>query len=218
VIWRWAIRVGLLIPVAALAALAIPRLNTGLLLEEAFPATTYIETNTPLPAASYQQVARVLSGASHSDSETALVQAEAAINAGAVPATIIPKVELALGQSPFLARGWIILASLWTDADRPKAVKAFALAVDLAPREYYLMLPEMLVGAPLWGDLSAGVRARLLSDVDGLAVDQDRRGQLRLLLTRQAGADLMVRGFSGHPEALRGLNRDLARERLGLSF
>jgi hypothetical protein len=213
---RWATRAGLLAPAAALAMLAIPRLSTGLLLEKAFPATAYIGTNTPLPAAAYRDVARILAGASADDSETVLLQAEAAINAGASPARVLPEVEYALARSPLSARGWIILASLLTSTDRAKAANALTQAFDIAPREYYLMLPMMLVGAPLWNDLPARVRAGLLLDVRKLTDDQERRGQLRLLLSRPAGAELVVRAFAARPEALRQLNRDLAREKLGL--
>jgi hypothetical protein len=213
---RWAIRAGLLVPAALLAILAIPRLDTGLILEKAFPATAYIETNTPLPADSYREVARILAGTSADDSETVLLQAEAAINAGAAPASIVPEVQHALANSPLSARGWIILASLLTNTDRAKAAKALTQAFDIAPREYYLMLPMMLVGAPLWSELPDKVRTGLLLDVRKLTEDQERRGQLRLLLARPAGADLVVRAFEGRPEALRQLNRDLAREKLGL--
>jgi hypothetical protein len=205
----------LLIPAAALALLAIPRLETGLLLEKAFPATSYIETNTPLPGASYREAARVLMGAT-GDPDTVLLQAEAAINAGVPPATIVAEVSRALAKSPLSARGWIILASLWTNTDHIKAAKALTMAFDLAPREYYLMLPTMLVGAPLFSDLPDRVRNGLLSDVRNLTDDRQQRGQLRLLMARPAGADLVVRAFAGRPEALRQLNRDLAREKLGL--
>ena len=119
-------------------------------------------------------------------------------------------------RSPSAARGWIILASLWTDSDPRKAAQALSFAVDLAPREYYLVLPRLLVGAPLWSDLPDRARGKLLSDAQGLAADQTRRGQLRLLLVRRGGAELLVRALAGRPEALRELNRDLALERLGL--
>jgi hypothetical protein len=212
----WGFRIGLLFPALVLAMLALPRFNTGFLREKAFPATDYIETDTPLAPATYRDVARLLAGASHDDSETALLQAEAAINAGAVPASLIPEVEHALSNSPLSARGWIILASLLTDVDRHKAAAAFLMALNLAPREYYLVLPRLLVGAPLWAELPDSARAKLLSDIEGLANDQSRRGQLRLLLARRGGANLLVRAFAGRPEVLRELNRDLARGRLGL--
>jgi hypothetical protein len=212
----WAVRIGLLMPVALLVALALPRFNTGFLLEKSFPATDFIQTDVALPATTYRGVARLLAGASRNDSETALLQAEAALNAGVPPVEVLPKVENALASSPSAARGWIILASLWTASDPRKAAQALAFAVDLAPREYYLILPRLLVGAPLWRDLPDRAQGKLLSDARALAGDQTRRGQLRLLLARRGGAELLVRAFAGQPEALRELNRDLALERLGL--
>jgi hypothetical protein len=213
---RWGIRVGLLMPVLLLVALALPRFNTGFLLEKSFPATDFIQTDVPLPATTYRDVARLLASASPNDSETGLLQAEAALNAGVPPAEVLPKLESALEHSPSAARGWIILASLWTDSDPRKAAQALSFAVDLAPREYYLILPRLLVGAPLWRDLPDTARAKLLSDARALAGDETRRGQLRLLLARRGGAELLVRAFAGRPEVLRELNRELALERLRL--
>ena len=60
----WAIRIGLLMPVALLVALALPRFNTGFLLEKSFPATDFIQTDVSLPATTYRGVARLLAGAS----------------------------------------------------------------------------------------------------------------------------------------------------------
>jgi hypothetical protein len=190
-------------------------LNTGLLLEKAFPATAYIETNTPLPTASYHAVAKLLAGAWRGDAETNLLEAEALINAGAPPRAVVPEVEYALANSPLSARGWIILASLWTDTDRQKAAEALTLAYNLAPREYYLAFPTLLVGAPLWATLPKPVQDGLILDVQGLISDPNRRGQLRLLLGRRGGGELVGHAFVGRPEALRELNRELAQQRLG---
>jgi hypothetical protein len=213
---RWILRFLLLLPAGALTVAAIPRFHTGLLLERAFPATAYIQTDTPLPMPSYRQAANLLAGASRNDPETALLQAEAAIDAGAPSQLIVTKVERALSSSPLSARGWIILASLLTQEAPQKAAKALTLGFDLAPRDYYLILPRTLVAAPLWSHLQARVQTILLNDVKALAADPEKRDQLRLLLSKPGGAELVVRSFAGRPDSLRELNRTLAREVLHL--
>jgi hypothetical protein len=212
----WVFRVALLMPAIVLAVLAIPRLATGLLLQRSFPATAYIETNTPLPASSYGEVADILSHASRRDAATALFQAEAAINAGASSSLVIPTVRRAVTHSPLSARGWIILASLLTQQNPKQAAADLTLAFDLAPRDYYLILPRTLVGASLWNELPSRVRAVLLKDTGAMANDPDARGQLRLLLSKPGGSNLVSMAFAGKPEALRELNRSLALETLHL--
>jgi len=212
----WILRTLLLLPALVVAALALPRFEAGILLNRSFPATAYIQTNTPLPTASYAQVARLLAGASTEDSETAILRAEAAIDAGQPIGPIITSVDHALATSPLLARGWIILASLLTDRDPQLAVDALTLAYDLAPHEYYLAFPRMLVAAPLWDHLPARMQVTLFDDVNSLADDQEKHSQLRILLSKPGGPNLVVRSFTGRPDALRELNRSLAREALHL--
>lgn len=212
----WAVRILLAMPVIAIVLMAVPRLATGLLLQRAFPATAYIETNTPLPASSYGKVAEILSHASRSDGESELIQAEAAINAGAPAQFVIPAVRQALANAPLSARGWIILASLLTEQDPKKAAAALTLAFDLAPDDYYLIFPRTLVAASLWKELPSRVRTLLLKDVSAMASDPNKRSQLRLLLAKPGGGTLVSRAFAGRPDALRALNRSLTLETLHL--
>jgi hypothetical protein len=213
---NWVFRIGLLIPAVAITLVALPHLNAGLRLERAFPASAYIQTNTPLPIASYREVAGLLATAPDRDAESALLQAEAAIDAGQPLHPIMIKVEDVLSVSPFSSRGWIIFASLMTDQDPRNAAKALTLAYELAPRDYYLTFPRTLVAAPLWSYLPVRIRASLLGDVSALAGNPEKHAQLRVLLSKPGGADLVVRSFAGKPEALRELNRALARETLHL--
>lgn len=213
---RWLFRLVLILPAIGIVIVAIPRLYGGLLLERAFPATAYIQTNTPLPIASYRQVAILLAKAPSEDGETALLQAEAAIDAGTPLKPIVIRVENVLSVSPLLSRGWLILASLLTNQDPRNAAKALTLAYDLSPREYYLIFPRTLVAAPLWGYLPARIRATLLDDVGSLANEKKNHAQLRLLLAKPGGPQLVIRSFAGKPEALRALNRTLERETLHL--
>ena len=212
----WAFRAALTIPAVILVALGVPRLATGLLLQRSFPATAYIETNTPLPASSYGEVAKILSHASRRDAATQLLQAEAAINAGTSPNFVIPTVKQAVASSPLSARGWIILASLLTQEDPKRAAEALTLAFDLAPRDYYLILPRALVAASLWNGLPARVQSILLKDVNVIAGDPYKRDELRLLLSKPGGGELVSRAFAGNPDGLRQLNRSLALETLHL--
>lgn len=212
----WGPRLLVLAPAIVVVLAAVPRLSTGLSLERAFPASAYIQTNAPLPLASYRQVADLLANASSSDDETALLQTEAAIDAGRPLEPIITQVENVLKTSPLSARGWIILASLLTNQDPRRAAQALTLAYDLAPRDYYLVFPRTLVAAPLWGYLPTRIRATLLGDVSLLADNREKHSQLRILLSKPGGAELVVRSFAGKPEALRELNRELVRETLHL--
>jgi len=213
--WLWIGRLAMLLPACAVIALAVPRLLSGFALEAAFPATTEITMNFTPPQASNRTVAQILSHASPSDGETQLLRAEAAANAGLPPATVIPIVRSALIREPSVARGWVLLAALLRDHDPKGAAAAFSLAVELAPREYYLVIPQAFVGASLWDYLSKDAQAKVVDDARILITSTELRGGLHSLIAASGGPELVSRALAGHPEQLRALNRSLARERLG---
>ena len=211
----WIGRLAMLLPAIGVIVLAAPRLISGFALEAAFPATTEITMNMTLPQATNKFVAQVLSHASPSDGETQILRAEAAVNAGFPPGMVIPIVRSALIREPTDARGWILLAALLKDHDPKGAASALSLAIELAPREYYLVIPRAFVGASLWNYLSKDVQARIVDDAHVIATSNEFRGGLQSLLDAQGGTELVGRALAGHPDQLRALNRSLARERLG---
>lgn len=212
----WLVRIALLVPAVLIVTAAIPRLGSGAALEAAFPATAYIGTNAPLPQSSYRAIADTLSRAASDDGETMILRSEAAVDGGQSPATVIPIVRSALLRAPSTARGWILLAALLRDRDPESAAACLSLAVELAPREYYLISPRALVGASLWNDLPAGVRSRLVADARLMITTPQLHDQLRALLGVRGGPALVTRAFAGHPDRLREFNRTLASEKLGL--
>jgi hypothetical protein len=212
----WVFRLVLALPALIIVTVIVPHFEAGLLLDRSFPATLYIETNSPLPPASYQDVANLLVQAPGADAQTSLLQAEAAIDAQESTEQITPKVEEALSRSPLSARGWVVLAALLTDHDPKRAANALTMAYDLAPAEYYLIFPRTLVAASLWDYLPDRIHAILLKDVGVLANDDERRDQLRVLLSKRGGPELLARSFSGKPDVLRALNRELALPSLHL--
>jgi hypothetical protein len=213
---RWAFPLILLFPALAIAALAVPRLISGAAQEGTFLAGLQIVADAPLSPMLYRQTAEILSEAPTNDGETQLVRAEAMSDAGVPAATIIPIVEGALSRSPGSARGWIILAALLQERDPKSAARDLTLAFKLAPIDYYLILPRTFAGASLWDYLPAYVQARLVQDARRLAMDQDKRGDLRVLLTKRGGPALVTRALAGQPDVLRSLNRELAAGSLHL--
>jgi hypothetical protein len=212
----WLLRIALLLPAAAVVAAAYPRLVSGMALEAAFPYTAYLEMNVFLSPASYAYIARILAHSPPADGETQILRAEAAVDAGEPIATTIAITKSGLAHAPCSARGWILLAALLSNNDPKDAVAALSLAIELAPREYYLIGPRAVVGAALWKFLPGETRARLIEDARLLATESALRDQLRILLGAKGGSALVTRAFANNPEQLREINRSLARERLNL--
>ena len=214
--WLWFGRLAMLLPACVVVTLAVPRLLSGFALEAAFPATAYLAMNVPLPRATDRSIAQILSQAPLADGETQVLRAQAAADAQFSPATTIEMTTTALAHAPAAARGWLVLAELMRDRRRNEAASALSLAIELAPREYYLVGLQARAGAPLWNVLPKDVQAKLLNDARLVARKTELRSDLRALLNVPGGPALLTRAFADHPEQLRALNRSLARERLGL--
>ncbi len=215
---RWLARLILLGPAIAVTFAAVPRLVSGLALEAAFPPTAYMVINIAMPEHTYAQSAQILSHASLGDGETQLLRAEAAERTRPKsPDAVIPLAERALSYAPADARGWIVLAEALRPQDPRKAAAALTLAIELAPREYFLIVPRVLAGAPLWAYLPQETRDTLLGDARFLVQDRNFHAALRSLLAVEGGPQLVTRALAGHPDQIRALNRELAHERMGLN-
>jgi hypothetical protein len=211
---RWIVRSVIGLPAILVIAAAIPRLISGIALERAFPASAYIATNLGLPQPVYAATQAALAEAPAADGETHILEAEAAADGGQSGDAVIPGVDAALMRSPGDARGWILLASLLSDKNPRAAAGALSLAFEFAPRDYYLIVPRTLVGAGLWNYLPNEVRVTLLNDALSFTTDIDRRPDLRALLARRGGPELVTRSLNGNSDAIKRLNQSLAAEML----
>jgi hypothetical protein len=213
--WLWPLRFALLLPAIAILFAAAPRLVSGLVLEAAFPAPAYMQMNLALTKDYYAAVAQILSHAPSSDGGAQLWRAEALLRSGR-PAEAEPVAAAALARDPASARGWIVLSETLQKSDPQKSAAALVLSLELAPREYFLMPPQMNAGAPLWRYLPPNAQDRLVEDAQWLIGIEQLRPALRDLLATDGGSALVTRALAGHPDELRALNRSLARERMGL--
>jgi hypothetical protein len=212
----YATRIIALLPAIFVAALAGPRFVGGLALEAAAPVTTRMTTNTPLALRSYTSTSTLLSHAETSDGEAQILRAEAMKLARTPKSVVEPVLESGLERSPASARGWLIFSESVRTTNAAKAQAAYSLGLLLAPREYYLIVPRVIAGAPLWNTLSERERQSLLGDMRLVLSDPNLSSALRRVLAVEGGDALVTRTFSGHPESLRAFNRAMARERLGI--
>ena len=212
----WLVPVVTVLPALAILVVAWPRLISGLAQDVAFPATAYMVADVPLPVRAYRQTAQALSLAPASDGETQLMRAEAALRAGEPRAVVAPIAESASSRAPADARGWIVLAEALQRSDPPRAAQALSVAIELAPREHFLVVPRLLAGAPLWSYLPPEARATLLDDAAALVQDKNGLPDLLALLRVAGGPALVTRALKDHPDEIRALNRRLVRARLGL--
>jgi hypothetical protein len=200
------------VPAIALLLLAFQHLTSGIADEKAAPAIANMASDTPLPPAMYRAAARILSGATMRDGDSQIARAEAMADAGAPRNEVLPVINAALAHSPAAARGWLVLAGLLGKTDPPHAVAALSVAIEIAPREYFLVPLRARVGAPLWRYLSGNAQAVLLDDARLLADDPGLRPQFLALLAAPDGAALATRALAGDPRRIRALNRGLVRE------
>lgn len=212
----WAFRIALALPAVFVAVMAIPRLASGIALNAAFPTTAYMVINVPMPLQTYVRAAKLLARAPQADGDTRLLAAEAAMRAGLPADKILPIARRGLVHAPANARGWIILADLLGDKDSKKAAAAVALSLELAPREYYLVVPRVIAAAPVWKDLPKDTLQSVLSDTRRIIRARHYHSALLRLLATKGGPGLVTRALAGHPDELRKLNRAIVRERLGL--
>ncbi len=211
---RFAARLLLSLPGGLLAATAIVCLISGIAIDRTFPVPVYIRTNIELPRISYEEARDVLSSASRWDGEAKVEQSEAAFFAGDPPMRILPTLESALALAPSSAKGWTLLAELRAPSDSRAAALALALALQLAPLDYWLGTRRALVGAMLWDDLDPDGRNTLLRQTRLLWEEQPLREGVNLLADTDKGAALLGRAFASQPDTLRLINRITIRASL----
>lgn len=212
----WALRFALLLPAVFVTALAVPRMISGLALEAAFPVPAYIAKNVILPRKTYAAAANALSHASLADGETQIFRAEAAHFAGEPDARVAAIVENGLSHDPASARGWTLLCEVLRKTDRKRSAKALAIALELAPYDYFLAGRRARDGALVWDVLAQDDRAFLLRQAKLLWTEQQLHGEIIPLLDAPGGAVLMTTALKDDPDQIRKLNQWVTRHRFGI--
>jgi hypothetical protein len=170
-----------------------------------------------LPFKTYRATAQVLAGAAEADGEAQIARSRAAYLSGEVGPKIIAMADNGLSHAPASAAGWTLLAALRTPVDHVRAAGAMSVALELAPRDYYLAAWRARTAAPLWADLPADVRESAARQVRLLWSNRAQHNQIRSILAVPGGPQLVTYAMKDDPDGLRALNRMVARERLGLS-
>jgi len=207
----------LVLPALLLVFTAIPRLQSGLALEAAFPVTDSVPRNVPLSeGASYADAARALSQAPASDGATEILRAEAMRLGGADDAAYLPVLTAGLKAHPASARGWTLYAeAALAAADPERAAAALSLSLRLAPLDYRLVFQRARAGAGLWQRLDEEAQTLLFRQSALLWSEEPyRREYLNEVLLTPGGPGLMARALADQPEELRALNRFTERRRL----
>lgn len=210
---RWFPSVLCFLPAAALAYLAFPHFLDGAALDAAIPVPNYMIAQIAMPKSAYAEAETALGRADPSDGEAQIERAEAALRAGATPGSQVPRLIRGVTLEPASARGWTLLAYAWAPADRVKAANALAMALELAPKDYWLAGMRSEAAAMLWPQLDPDAQASALAQMRLLWEEPLLRGRLRKLLTSKTGVALVTRAFSGQQDEVREMNRWLAVER-----
>ena len=212
----WVLRAILLSPSIVLLIAAVPRFASGVALEAAFPVPSYMVTDRSLPINTYRATFHVLEGASVSDGETQIARARAAYLSGEVGPKFNALVDQGLSHAPASVAGWTLLSVLRTPAGEMQAADAIAVALELAPHDYYLAAWRARAAASLWDNLSADARDDAKRVIREMWSNRELHHEFRAILAAQGGARLVTAAMVDDPDGLRALNRMVARERLGL--
>jgi len=203
----WLFRLMAFVPPLLLALMAAPRLQSGLVLDTAFPATLYMSMDVALPPEAYAEAERRLAHVAPEDGGSAIARAQAAALSGRAGA--VDLAEAGLARAPASAWGWTVIAEISDDPVRGPA--ALEMALRLAPFDPWLAGRRVEAGAFLWDVLAADARDLVLRQARIIWIDSDLHGQVRPLLRTPQGGTLVTRAFAEAPEDLRGLNRWVAR-------
>ena len=209
----WTGRLLLFLPAVLLLMAAVPRFESGLAVDAAFPVPVYMVVNAPLPANSYRAAADVLAGADSRDGRSMLERAEAASMAGDPQAAVVDMLRSALAEAPASVRGWTLLAEQLLKQDPKAATTSLEHSLLLGRYEYFVAGKRARVAAAVWDQLSPGAREAMILQTRLLWPDIVLRRDIASLLSTPGGSDLMNRAFRNDPEQVRALNRWLAQER-----
>jgi hypothetical protein len=209
----WVYQVVLLVPVALLFLTAVPRLQSGLAIDAAFPVPNYVLVDYLLPENSYRVAAEVLTGASSEDGQTLILLAEVAAHANLPQQAILNLLRDGLSRSPASSRGWALLAE--QIQDRRRAAAALTQSLLLAPYDYFLAGRRGREGALLWDVLPVDDRRSVLQQARLIWSEPILYGEIEPLLMVSGGADLLARAFEDEPQELQALSLWIAENSRG---
>ena len=210
---RWVSRLALLAPTLFLILLAVPRFQSGLAIDAAYPVPTYMIVGASLPQSSYRDTAAVLGNAFRGDGETLLRRAEAVSLMQPEAEGAVGLFEEGLTKSPTSVRGWALLAEHLASVNRTRAAQALGQSLLLGPYEYYVAARRARQAAIFWDDLPADAHALALRQARLLWTEASLNEGILRLLAVDGGAELIARAFQDEPEELRAINRWVAAER-----
>lgn len=212
-LFRTALSILYLVPAIGLAWLAVPHLRDGVALDAAVPVPNYMIANRAMPVSAYKDAERALSQADAADGDAAIARAEAALRSGSRSRAVIPELSNGLMAAPASARGWTLLSLAYASFDKRKAAGALGVALELAPKDFWLAEMRAEAAAQLWSGLDADARVNALAQTRLLWEEPLLRGQLRQLLTSADGVALVKCAFSDRQDEMREMNRWLSAER-----
>lgn len=212
----WTARLAPLGVIGVISGIAIAHLWDGLAQEAAARQIAYMKIGIPLSADDYRAASAILSHASNNNGEVGTLWVEAQLRGGAPLENLGTFAEGAAGHAPAQARAWLAVAETEEGTNPTRAAAAVQLALELAPHEYYLMLPMLEAAAPIWEKLPKDAQRQLVGYAVNAVDDPRLRVGLAELLRKPGARALISHAFDGRPDALRAFNRRLTRERLGL--
>ncbi len=212
-VMAWLVRCALLLPLAVVLGLALPRWRSGEASDRAFPVPLNIAVDNPLPISAYRSAEHSLAGADPADGSAKIERAEALYLLHAAPGSITPLLIDGLQLEPASARGWALLAEL-PDVPATTRANALALSLQLAPLDIWLAVSRSLTGIALAPQLSQQGKQLLLRQIRLLWREESLRPNLHDVLATPAGATLVTEAFKGDADELKALNRWVTQDRL----
>ncbi len=210
---HWPARLLFALLTAALGVGGWSRFHDGLARDRALPVPYQMLRGQAVSRSEYLRAAAALDAADPRNGNSAIVRAEAAMNAGPADSRRVGALEDALENDPASARGWTLLSRALMDANRPAAAAALSQALILAPYDFWVVKGRVQMAAPLWSEMDPDARARALEQVRLLWEEPLLRPQLRWVLSAPGGVGIVNRAFADRRDEMVEMNRWLAADR-----
>lgn len=194
-----------LVVTVLLAFFGVQQFRDGLANNAAIPVPVYMVAQIKMPKVAYDDAASSLAGANPRDGLAKLNRAEALMRAGAPEHEVVGLVGEAVAETPASARAWTLLGEVLYPRDKKAAARALSQGLLLAPREYYLVAPQVLDASRLWPELDADSRTAVLAKARLLWDEPSLRYNLRVLLRAPGLAPLISQAFQ--QDEIRDMNR-----------
>jgi len=194
----------------ALATVGYRHFQNGVAEDDAVPIPVYMISHQIAPKVAYVNAALALAKADPNNGVATLQRAEASIRSGSSGHKVVDEIEAGLMKAPASSRGWTLLSEALYPANKKFAALALGQALILAPREYWLVGPQVLDAARLWDNLDADAQSAALAKTRLMWSETILHSHLKTVLGTPEGAVLVARSLS-HDE-IRALNRWLIQE------